>query len=446
MSDVFLSYSSKDKVSVTRLAKDLRSRHVSVWLDEWEIEVGESITQKIEEALKQAKYIAVWLTQNSVNSGWVSKEWHAKIYQEISCAKVIILPLLGEKCDIPLFLADKKCADFAFSYKTGLDALLRSLKKRAGAGESIAFDSSTPILVSTERFLKDLEGSHIPIPLVGNLRILRSLQNLERSGKLLRLESMVPKLPIRSIYDHILSVAHSADCLLPHINFPLSGRDRVELARVIAYHDICEIILGDIPQHTKLNFTKRSRAHVTAQVRLAQLPDGEPERITYDFIGMFLQNSERNSLHAAVSTLKGQSNVKKLFYALDKIDPIIAVWRYIDYCMSIKQFHIDEFIYRMMRFFDNPQVRTAVYKNVPDGMMLDLVDQLQNYDNARAYFNDQTIIRRRLFEFDEIIVRTLIQGRGLHFVRSRSKANINKRGPIISSSASATNPADRIPR
>jgi 5'-deoxynucleotidase YfbR-like HD superfamily hydrolase len=62
---------------------------------------------------------------------------------------------------------------------------------------------------------------------------------------------------------------------MPHIETGILGRDRVELARAIAYHDVCEVIIGDIPQYTRLNRSKRNRAHVQAEIRLSELPDGE---------------------------------------------------------------------------------------------------------------------------------------------------------------------------
>ncbi len=56
---VFLSHSSRDKIAVKRLATDLDARGVNVWLDEWEIKVGESIPMRIAEGVENADYIAV---------------------------------------------------------------------------------------------------------------------------------------------------------------------------------------------------------------------------------------------------------------------------------------------------------------------------------------------------------------------------------------------------
>ncbi len=435
MSTLFLSHSSKDREAVLRLAKDLRKRGISVWLDEWEIDVGDPITEKIQSGLSHAQYVAVWLTKDSVNSGWVTKEWHTKIYQEIGSKEVLVLPLLGEKCEIPFFLSDKKYADFYFSYDSGLSELTRALSRKKPKPKPISrSEQPESILHYTQQFLRDLEGFYIPIPTVGNIRIIRSLQSLPRSGKLLRLEGMTPAIPIRSIYDHILSVAYSADCLMPHIETGILGRDRVELARSIAYHDVCEVIIGDIPQYTRLNRSKRNRAHVQAEIRLSELPDGEPERITNAFIAMFLQGSEKYSMTTALETLSNRNPIRDFWYCLDKIDPIIAVWRYVRYCRNIPGFSIDEFLSRMRHFFENPRVRVAVSESISDSRVVDLVDQLQSRENARAYYEDEAIIKESLFEFPEATIRQLIEGRDLQFVTSR-KRRTNRSRPSAGSAA-----------
>lgn len=129
MAKIFISHSSIDKAAVKRLCTDLRNNDVDVWLDEWEIDVGDNIVQKVQEGLKNATFVAIWLTQNSIEFGWVQKEWNATIYREISDKEVRVLPLLAEDCEIPYFLADKKHADFRSRYQDGLDQILKVLKK-----------------------------------------------------------------------------------------------------------------------------------------------------------------------------------------------------------------------------------------------------------------------------------------------------------------------------
>jgi hypothetical protein len=76
---VFLSHSSADKMLARRLAADLRDAGVKVWFDEWEIETGDSISQRIQDGLRESDFVAVLLTRQSVEHGWVEKEWQSRI-------------------------------------------------------------------------------------------------------------------------------------------------------------------------------------------------------------------------------------------------------------------------------------------------------------------------------------------------------------------------------
>jgi hypothetical protein len=107
------------------LAEDLKRSGLDIWLDEWEIQVGDRITQKIEEGLNKANYLAVWLTRAGVESGWVQREWQSQYATEISSGRKIILPLLAEECNIPRLLGDVRFADFRTNYYEGVRNLLK---------------------------------------------------------------------------------------------------------------------------------------------------------------------------------------------------------------------------------------------------------------------------------------------------------------------------------
>ena len=127
---VFLSHSSVDKPFVSRLATDLRSRDVPVWFDQWELRVGDSLTEKIERGISESGWLAVVLSKNSVGSDWVQKELRAAQARELRDKNVFVLPIVIDECEVPLFLLDKLYADFRHSYEHGLEALL----KRVGDG------------------------------------------------------------------------------------------------------------------------------------------------------------------------------------------------------------------------------------------------------------------------------------------------------------------------
>jgi hypothetical protein len=49
--DIFLSHSSKDRKTAADLANDLNFCSTEVWLDQWELQIGQSLTDEIAKAM-----------------------------------------------------------------------------------------------------------------------------------------------------------------------------------------------------------------------------------------------------------------------------------------------------------------------------------------------------------------------------------------------------------
>lgn len=125
--DVFISYNHQDKRFVERLAADLTAFGLSVWWDEWEMRVGDSLIDKINDGITTSSWLAVVLSPHSIQSRWVKRELAAALSMEIESDKVFVLPLLLDDCQLPPFLRDKVFADFKAAYGDGLSALLKRL-------------------------------------------------------------------------------------------------------------------------------------------------------------------------------------------------------------------------------------------------------------------------------------------------------------------------------
>lgn len=127
MPSLFLSHSSIDKPFVEKLAKDLNRVGIRVWFDKWEIKVGESLTWKIEEGLQANDYLGIVLSPEALNSEWVKCELSAAWCRQMNTRKVIVLPIMYRDCNIPMFLADRKYADFRTDYQQGFADLCHTL-------------------------------------------------------------------------------------------------------------------------------------------------------------------------------------------------------------------------------------------------------------------------------------------------------------------------------
>jgi hypothetical protein len=127
---VFISHSSLDKQFARWLAVDLANRGYRPWLDEWEILAGDSIPESISLGVTKCDFMVVVLSENSVESGWVGREWQAKYWDEVSAGRVQVISLLLRQCAIPPLLKTKKYADFRFDHGIGLEQLTSALSSR----------------------------------------------------------------------------------------------------------------------------------------------------------------------------------------------------------------------------------------------------------------------------------------------------------------------------
>src|SRR5262245_6306645 len=126
---IFLSHTYTDKTFARALSERLKRHGIHVWIDEAEIQIGDSIISKIESGIREASYLGVVLSPDSVSSEWVNREVRIALTEEIHGKRVKVLPLLYRKCSIPGFLADKLYADFSEDYEKALQLLLARLTK-----------------------------------------------------------------------------------------------------------------------------------------------------------------------------------------------------------------------------------------------------------------------------------------------------------------------------
>jgi hypothetical protein len=129
MSSIFLSHSHADKPFARQLAADLRLAGHFVWIDEAEINIGDSLIEKIRDGLDQVDYVAAILSNASIASPWVIKELDIASNREIKENRAVVLPLMIQNVELPGFLIGKFYGDFTVPdrYQETLNLLLRKL-------------------------------------------------------------------------------------------------------------------------------------------------------------------------------------------------------------------------------------------------------------------------------------------------------------------------------
>lgn len=83
--DVFVSHASEDKAAVARpLAEHLRERGLTVWLDDFELRIGDSLRRKIDAGLAGSRFGVVILSRSFFAKGWPQYELDGLVTRQVS--------------------------------------------------------------------------------------------------------------------------------------------------------------------------------------------------------------------------------------------------------------------------------------------------------------------------------------------------------------------------
>lgn len=122
--NIFISHSSRDKPAALRLASTLNFCAIDVWLDNWELEVGQSLTDEIAKAMNDARYIAILITENYNTTVWTKTEYKKALAREQKEKRTVMLPLIVGDASIPDFIEDKLYIDLRQEFFSGIVKLV----------------------------------------------------------------------------------------------------------------------------------------------------------------------------------------------------------------------------------------------------------------------------------------------------------------------------------
>lgn len=117
VASTFISYSHKDRELVHGVAEALQADGFHVWLDEWDVRTGDSLVERVSEAIDQVDFVVAFISAASVDSEWCRKEVSLAMTGELADKGVRVLPVRIESATMPPALKDKKYLD-----ATGLEA------------------------------------------------------------------------------------------------------------------------------------------------------------------------------------------------------------------------------------------------------------------------------------------------------------------------------------
>lgn len=120
MARIFISHRGIDAAPALRLACELRDRGQSVWLDEWEINLGDSIIERIDSGLKGADFLLLCCSGFGVDAPWMSREWMSALARQLNGHHLRIIPVLFDGGEVPSILSDIKCVNLFEDWHGGI--------------------------------------------------------------------------------------------------------------------------------------------------------------------------------------------------------------------------------------------------------------------------------------------------------------------------------------
>jgi hypothetical protein len=129
--DVFISHAWEDKHFARPLAQHLRDQGITVWFDEYELKLGDSLRRRIEDGLKHSQHGLVIMSKHFFSKQWPQRELDALFSLESSERR--ILPLWhglnsSDVSNLAPLLADK----FAIPTDKGIPAIAEEIKRILG--------------------------------------------------------------------------------------------------------------------------------------------------------------------------------------------------------------------------------------------------------------------------------------------------------------------------
>lgn len=139
---VFLSYSSEDEEAAEKLVSDIRGAGFTVWFDQDNLEPGDSLQEKIHEAISKSGVFLACVTANyckKFKGSWLENELKAALQDEKRSKRLKVIPVrLKRGGSVPQPLGDKAFADLSTDqkWKKNLARLLKRTREIINNEES----------------------------------------------------------------------------------------------------------------------------------------------------------------------------------------------------------------------------------------------------------------------------------------------------------------------
>ena len=271
------------------------------------------------------------------------------------------------------------------------------------------------IVDETKNFINDLSSLTVKIARedeIVSINVLDQLKHTPREGKRIRIENeeaLKATIQPRTVFDHMISLSYLASVIgmiVPKGDIPLEPQN---IARLIAYHEMAEAIIGDIPSYT---------VYTSNIIPLSTIEKNKQEYYTNRFISLYADNKQLQSIGYLCNRLLPQNGKDKkeltkqmaYFKALDRLDCLIAIWRYIPFYRGTCNKHdLTRFVNTMSDFFSNERLQNdPVLSSNPN--LFFLTSFVMNKQYALDYAEGLTlkeILDKESLEYSQMVLDAL---------------------------------------
>jgi len=129
--DVFISYAQSDRQSVHTLATNLHELGLRVFLDAWELGLGDVVVHRLDAGLAGSRAGILAISAASVQRPWVQQEYAVLLTRSVELGQRLI-PVVIEDAVLPSMLASRLWVDLrgktGRAYQDELESLARAVR------------------------------------------------------------------------------------------------------------------------------------------------------------------------------------------------------------------------------------------------------------------------------------------------------------------------------
>lgn len=204
--DVFLSHTAVDKDWVRTLGERLEqegiedrtdSRRINVFFDEWDVDYGENIVNRLNDGLSRSRYLAAILSPEFIESNWANQEWTHWFMNDPKASNLV--PVLyrdttldgKRRIELPMPFKTARFVDFRerTQFERAFQQLLRrirGLRPQRGALQTARYTATSQqqtTSAGSDSAEKLWDADPVAEIIVANLMEVKSLPTTIWSGK-----------------------------------------------------------------------------------------------------------------------------------------------------------------------------------------------------------------------------------------------------------------------